>query len=794
MENGLSVTQVAEKSQQFGKNEIVTKTATSAVSIFLSQFPTFINGILLLAATISFLVHDPIDGYFILAIVFINGIFGFFQEYRAERSLEKLKTYTATTTRVIREGRETEIPTEELVPDDIIVLREGDRIPADGTLLTTRHLEIDESLLTGESLPVIKLETNEVYLGTLIVKGKGKMRVTQIGMQTRFGQIAESLASIEVDKAPLQKQLDTLGKAISLCAIAIALLLLPIGYAQGKDIFPFLLLATSIAVAAIPEGLPAVITIALAIGTNRMAKRKTLIRKMPAVETLGAVQVILVDKTGTLTQNKMQVKKVWTQNDANYKNMLFACVLGNTATLVQKVGFSAKGGPAAGWDIVGDKTDGALLLYAKQAKPGMEEQIKSGKIIDEHVFDTATRMITTVWEKDGKKYVFSRGAPEAILARSTASEQERQALESLYQEYAKEGLRVIALAFKEDTDAHKKDRTELENDLHILGLIGIFDPPRPEVKHAIYEARAAGIKTIMVTGDNEYTALSIAKEIGLIQKDEDVITGEELKRMSDDTLSPLILKTRVFARTEPHDKLRLATLLKQQGYVVGVTGDGVNDALALKKADVGIAMGESGTDVAKEASDIVIADDNFATLVKAVEEGRTVYSNIVKAITYLLSGNLSELSLVFFAALFGMPSVLLPTQILWINIVTDGLPALALASDNKNPDILKHAPRNPKIPILTTHRVLLIVTVGLGAASILLLIFQQLLHTHSEPHARTIIFNLLVLYHMVFAFFLRGQSIFRINKMLIVTVFVTLLLQIIITTTPFFQQIFHLGY
>ncbi|MBI4096895.1 MAG: cation-translocating P-type ATPase [Candidatus Levybacteria bacterium] len=787
MENGLSLTQVAEKSQQFGKNEIVTKSTTSAVSIFLSQFPTFINGILLLAATISFLVHDPIDGYFILAIVFINGIFGFFQEYRAEKSLEKLKTYTTTTTRVIREGKETEIPTEELVPDDIIVLREGDRIPADGALLTTRHLEIDESLLTGESLPVIKLENNEAFLGTLIVKGKGKMRVTQIGMQTRFGQIAESLATIEEDKAPLQKQLDTLGKAISLFAIAIALLLLPIGYAQGKDILPFLLLATSIAVAAIPEGLPAVITIALAIGTNRMAKRKTLIRRMPAVETLGAVQVILVDKTGTLTQNKMQVKKVWVVKKDDLPNLLLGCMLGNTASLIQQ----AEG---KHFDIVGDKTDGALLLYAKQAEPGMEEQVKLGKIIDEHVFDTATRMITTVWEKDGKKYVFSRGAPEAILARSTAPQQERQALESLYQEYAKEGLRVIALAFKEDTDAHKKDRAELENDLHILGLIGIYDPPRPEVKHAIHEARAAGIKTIMVTGDNEYTALSIAKEIGLIQKDEDVVTGEELKRMSDDELSSLVLKTRVFARTEPHDKLRLATLLKKLGYVVGVTGDGVNDALALKKADVGIAMGESGTDVAKEASDIVIADDNFATLVKAVEEGRTVYSNIVKAITYLLSGNLSELSLVFFAALFGMPSVLLPTQILWINIVTDGLPALALASDNKNPDILKHTPRNPKIPILTTHRVLLIVTVGLGAASILLLIFQQLLHTHSEPHARTIIFNLLVFYHMVFAFFIRGQSIFRINKMLIITVFVTLLLQIIITTTPFFQEIFHLVY
>lgn len=395
------------------------------------------------------------------------------------------------------------------------------------------------------------------------------------------------------------------------------------------------------------------------------------------------------------------------------------------------------------------------------------------------------KTITTIWENNKIKYTFVRGAPESIIAQSDLSVKEREYDTSQFGQYAKEGFRIIGFGVKKDKELY----------LTFLGFVAIYDPPRPEAKQAIQEARMAGIKTIMVTGDNPLTALAIASEIGLIEKGEDVATGEEIEKLPDEELGKLILKTRIFARTKPEDKLRLVSLFKKLGYVVGVTGDGVNDALALKRSDVGIAMGEKGTDVAKEASDIVLTDDNFSTLVKAIEEGRTIYNNIVKAITYLLSGNLSEISLVFFATLLGMPNPLLPTQILWINLVTDGIPALALASDTKDPNILKHKPRNPNAPILSNHRLIFILTAGFSLTLLLLVLFKLLLSfSASETFARTIVFNALILSHMMLAFIVRGGSIFKMNKFLVIGALLTLLLQVIITTTPFFQSIFHLGF
>lgn len=782
---GLTTKQTKEKLQKFGRNEITTNQIRSPLSVFLSQFPNLINGILFIAALFSFAIGDYIDGSFIVAVLFLNAVFGFLQEYRAEKSLEKLKSFVTSFSRVIRDGKEAQIPSSKLVPGDVVILSEGDRIPADGTILANYHLEVDESIITGESIPVIKKQQEVVFLGTLVTKGKGELLVTKIGMDTKFGQIAHSLATIDSGETPLQKRLSSLGKTLSIAAIAISFLLIPIGISHGRALFPLILLAISISIAAIPEGLPAVITVALAIGTNQMAKKHAIVRKMQSVETLGAVQIILTDKTGTLTQNEMRVKKIFTKTKDHIADLVKISVLGNTATLVPKTG--------DGFEIVGDKTDGALLLWAWGIEKDIDSIKTSGKILDEYTFDPNTRTITIVWSEAGKKYAFVRGAPEEIIAKSTLSSQEKNKMLSLFKKYAKEGLRVIACG-KRLLSGNALKRNDIEKNLEFVGLIGIYDAPRLEAKQAVEEAKQAGIQIVMVTGDNQLTAMSIAKEVGLVEKNEEVVTGNELQKMPDEELKKILPHVRIFARVQPEDKLRLVTLYKELGFVVGVTGDGVNDALALKKADVGIAMGETGTDVAKEASDIILTDDNFATLVHAIEEGRRIYNNIKKAITYLLSGNLAELSLVFFASILGMPNPLLPTQILWINLVTDVLPAIALASDQKDPDLLKAHPRNPQSPILSRNRILFIVFVGLGLSTLLLITFKVLLTSHSEAFARSVTFNLLIVLHLMITFLVRGKSFFRVNRFLLLAVGVTLFIQLLVNIIPLFKTFLHLEF
>ncbi|MCL5432517.1 MAG: calcium-translocating P-type ATPase, PMCA-type [Patescibacteria group bacterium] len=789
MEKGLTSKQAGEALKIYGANEIVVKKQLTVFYLFVSQFYGLINLILVIAAVFSFVIKDNLDGSFIVIVLFINAILGFAQKYKAEKSLQKLKNYATPLSRVIRDGKEIQIKTVDLVPKDLVVLSEGDRIPADGTIVMNHHLEVDESILTGESLPVIKQDGQEIFSGTMITKGRTQMIVEKTGINTKFGQIANTLSSLKSDRPPLETRLDNLAKFLSFFAIIASIFLIPIGIYQQKPLFPIILLTISIAVAAIPEGLPTVVTIALSIGTSRMAKKNAIVRKMQSVETLGAVQIILVDKTGTLTQNSMKVKKHWVKNENNIPNFLKACVLGNTSSLIQKE-------DTGSFEIAGDKTDGALLLFANDiTKNNIDEVKDGGRIIDEYVFDPSTKTITTVWETDGKKYVFVRGAPDTILRNSKNSVSEKEEIKKLADQYASEGLRIIGFASKHE-DNYREDikREELEQNLNFVGLVGIYDPPRHEVNQAIQKAKEAGIKTIMVTGDNELTATAIAKEVGLIEKEEEIITGEELSKMSDDDIEKAILKTRIFARTRPEDKFRLVEILKKMGFVVAVTGDGVNDALALKRADVGIAMGQTGTDVAKETSDIVLSDDNFSTLVKAIEEGRVIYHNIVKSIIYLLSGNLSELSLVFFSLIFGLPIPLLPTQILWINLVTDGLPALALASDNKDPDLIKRSPRNPKEPILTNARIVFILIVGFSISFILFLVFKQLLASnYSETLSRTIIFNLLIFTHLFLTFVVRGKNALSVNKFLFFSIVATVILQVVITFTPFFQEIFDLG-
>lgn len=788
MEKGLAALEAAEKLKYFGKNEITTQERASAFSLFVSQFPTFINGILVTASILSFITGNVIDGIFILIILFLNAFFGFIQEYRAEKSLDKLKTYVRAVVRVIRNGKEIQVDAIDLVPGDIVLVSEGDRIPADGKIISDRFLEIDESILTGESLSVIKNRGESIFSGTLITKGSSRMIIETTGNKTRFGQIAQTLAGVAPDKTPLQKRLDGLAKILSIIILVIAAFIIPLGIFQGKEFIPLLLIAVSIGIAAIPEGLPAVVTISLAIGTAKMAKRKAIVRRMQSVETLGAVQIIITDKTGTLTQNTMRVKKFWTLKKDYMNALLRTCVLGNTASIIERKEKNS-------FDVIGDKTDGALLLWVKEEVGDLEEMKKEGKILEEYSFDPQTSTVTTIWQNK-IKHIFVRGAPEVVLSKSKLSQKEKDEVNKMYKEYAKRGYRVIGFATR-TSDHHPLHiaREDAEKNLTFLGIVGIYDPPRVEAKKAVEESRKAGIQTIMVTGDNVLTASAIAREIGLLEPQDDIATGEEIDKMTDEQLQKIILKTRIFARAKPEDKLRLVTVLKKMGYVVGVTGDGVNDALALKRADVGLAMGESGTDVAKEASDIVLTDDNFATVVSAVEEGRTIYNNILKAITYLLTSNLSELSLVVFASLLNMPNPFFPTQILWINLVTDGLPALALASDNKDHTVLSKKPRNPNAPILEKSRLLFIGTVGFSISFILLFIFSTLLENgSSDTLARTIIFNTLIASHMVLAFIVRGRLIFRLNKFLIIGVLFTIILQVAITFNPFFQQIFRLGF
>ncbi len=787
MERGLTTFEAKRKQEFFGKNEITTQERISTLSLFTSQFPTFINVILIAAAVISFLTQSIVDGIFILIILFLNAFFGFIQEYRAEKSLDKLKTYVKSTVRAIRDGKMIQLEAAEIVPGDIILVSEGDRIPADGKIISNKFLEIDESILTGESLSVIKNANDSIYSGTLVTKGNSKFSVEKIGKDTRLGQIAQTLSQVTPDKTPLQKRLDGLAKTLSIIILLVAAFIIPLGIFQEKEFVPLLLIAVSIGIAAIPEGLPAVVTISLAIGTSKMAKRKAIVRRMQAVETLGAVQIIITDKTGTLTQNIMRVKKFWTPKSDHVDSLVKACVLGNTASLIEKKEKNS-------FDIVGDKTDGALLIWAYEKMQNIKDLVRKDKILEEYAIDSQNVTITTILENNKAKHIFVRGAPETIISKSKLSQKEKEEINTIYEEYAKEGLRVIGFGTRTSTHNGDIERKDAEKDLTFLGIVGIYDPPRLEAKKAVEESKKAGIHTIMVTGDNTLTATTIAREIGLLESGDDITTGEEIAKLTDEQLQGIILKTRIFARTKPEDKLRLVTILKKMGYVVGVTGDGVNDALALKRADVGLAMGESGTDVAKEASDIILTDDNFSTIVSAVEEGRTIYNNILKSITYLLSGNLSEILFVFLAMVFGLPNPLFPTQILWINLVTDGLPALALASDNKDPDILSKKPRNPNAPILSNHRLIFILTSGISLSVLFIFVFNATLKlSSSEMLARTVVFNLLIVSHMILAFIVRGKSIFRLNKFLVIGAIITLILQAIITFNPFFQNIFRLG-
>src|SRR3989338_3191123 len=660
---GLTTSEAKLKLAEAGPNELPSKKTYSVVKLLWAQFKNLLIWLLIFASGLSFVVGDSIDGSLILIILLLNVGLGFWQEFKASKELEALRKLEVAFSRVVRDGKQVQLSSTKIVPGDLIVLEPGDRIPADGVLIESFEMYVNESALTGESLPVVKTiqkDENELFFGTNVSSGRGLLKVEKTGVNTKFGKIALTLSEVEEEKTPLEISLNGLARNLGLVAIFVAVLVFGIRFFQGSEFIETLTSSIALMVAAVPEGLPAVVTVLLAFGVRKMYTKKTLVRKMSAVESLGATSVICTDKTGTLTMNKMSVRKV-SSDEKNLKDLELNSIVCNSASLVLKEDHGS-------FDILGDTTEGALLLWVKEKGKDYEQIRSEGKILEEEPFSLAKRRMSVLWESAGKVCLFSKGAPESILHLCKLTGKELEKIENEYKSMASEGLRVLAFS-KIDVTSHKSGIEKLEKNMKFLGLIGISDSPRLEAKEAIEKARRAGITTVMITGDNELTAKAIAREVGLLGDGDEVLTGKQLDELSEEELKLRIEKVRIFARVVPEHKLRIVKSFQSLGKVVAVTGDGVNDSLALKQAHVGVAMGITGTDVAKEASDIIILDDNFSTIVTAVEEGRLIYNNILKVVKFLMTGNLSELLVIVGAAVFGLPIPLTATQILWINFV-----------------------------------------------------------------------------------------------------------------------------
>jgi P-type Ca2+ transporter type 2C len=699
-----------------GYNELQTQTRITPLGMFLHQLNSPLIYILIAATIASFILGDTVEGILIMVIVVLNALLGFFQEYRAEKALLALKHMTVSKIQVIRDGTIIEIDNKLLVPGDTILLEEGNKIPADGTIVDSMHFEVNESSLTGESLPVEKSQHSKdidrVYLGTIVSKGRATVVIDTTGMNTRFGKIAKELSEIEKEETPLEKKLQIVAKQLGVIALGAALLIVTIGLLQHNPIVEMFLTGISVAVAAVPEGLPAVITITLALGTARMARQKAILRKLAAIESVGGVTIIATDKTGTLTQNKMHVvrasvngsqytvhSKILLPKSLMLEKLMKTGILCNNASLAPVRDHGS-------FDVIGDQTEGSLLLLAHSQKVSIDAVKSGAKLLDEHAFDATTKTMSVIYKDSSGTFVYTKGAPESILERCShyltekgkqvMTENEQKRITEGFQSYAKEGLRTIALAMKA-VQWNKQSRTFIESGLTFIGFVGIADPAREEVPHAIHIARQAGIRTIMITGDNELTAYAIAKQIHLMEAGEEVITGKQFEAMTDNEVKNRIGRIRVFARTTPEHKLRIVRILQSMGHIVAVTGDGVNDALALKQANVGVAMGQTGTDVAKEAAEMILTDDNYATLVHAIEEGRVIYDNMKGSIKYLIGCNLGEIIAILGGALLGWPLILAPIHILYMNLATDGLQAIALAVNPKHHAIMSRKPRTESV-------------------------------------------------------------------------------------------------
>jgi Ca2+-transporting ATPase len=847
-EKGLSDEMAKQRLDEYGPNELVEAKGRSPLMLFLQQFKEVLVIILIIAALISAAiaavqgtVEEWFDAAVIMIIVFLNAILGFVQEYKAEKTMQALKELAAPRAKVIRNGIEMEVPSKDLVPGDIIMLATGDKISADARLLESVNLKANEASLTGESVPVVKnaevvLEkdayigekTNMVFSGCVIEYGRGRAVVTSTGMNTALGKIA-GLIQAEPEQTPLQKKLKVLGKQLGIAVLLISVFIFIVGLIQGVDIVSMFLTSVSLAVAAIPEGLPAVVTISLALGLQRMVKKNAVIRRLPAVESLGSATVICTDKTGTLTKGEMNIreiyvgeavfvsgegfnpvgdftiggKKVNPMDNGRLKWLLKAGILCNDATLLEDNGK---------WRIGGDTTEGTLIVTARKAGIDEDQFIDDHPRVFEIPFDSTKKRMTTVNQFGERKYAFCKGAAENVLSLCDKiciggkvvplDETKRLAIKNKDSEMASRALRVLALAMRE-VDDDELSEVSLERELVFLGLVGMIDSPRTEAIEAIKVSKKAGIQVKMITGDHALTAKAIALEMGIeTREDAPVMTGRELEDISVEDLSERVKEVNVYARVAPEHKVKIVDALKNNGEIVAMTGDGVNDAPALKKADIGVAMGITGTDVSKEASEMVLVDDNFASIVSATEEGRGIYDNIKKFVSFLLSCNAGEVATMFMATLIfvepGMLPFLLPIQILWINLVTDGLPALALGVEPTDSDVMERPPRSPNEPPITRVMAYRIAIIGLiMAIGTLFAFWIEYSDTGNIARARTVAFCTLVLFQLFYVFSARSErrTLFDLgilsNVKLIYAVIASIALQLLVVYLPFLNEVFR---
>jgi Ca2+-transporting ATPase len=832
---GLSAKEALKRLQEYGPNELIEKKKKTSFMMFLDQFKDFLIIVLIGAAIIAGTVGKPTDAIAILAIVILNAIIGFIQEYRAEQAMAALKKMAAPTAIVLRDGLPTNIPAAEIVPGDMVLLEAGQIVPADMRLTESANLRVEEAALTGESVPVEKHikhlhdehlpvgdRKNMAYQGTIVTYGRGAGIVTATAMNTEMGRIAAMLQKAEDVKTPLQRRLAIFGRKLAMAIMVICAIIFAAGLMRGEEVFLMLLTAISLAVAAIPEALPAVITITLAIGAKKMVKQNALIRKLPAVETLGSVTYICSDKTGTLTLNKMTVEEIWVDGElksvkeSKYQGIKDSdtLILGSYDTFFTALALSNDAQRDAEGNIIGDPTEIALYNIAKEKGYDKKELENELSRVAEIPFDSDRKCMTTIHRAEGKaselsgsryNFVsFTKGAIDVMLEKADniftsngLTPINKQEFHIINDKMAADGLRVLCIAVR-TWDAIPEDMSpeNVETALTILGLVGMMDPPRDEAKDAIALCKTAGIKPVMITGDHPITAKVIAKRLGLIEDGvKTVITGRELDKLPMEEFEERVEQIRVYARVAPEHKFKIVKALQDKGQFVAMTGDGVNDAPALKQADIGVAMGITGTAVSKEASAMILLDDNFATIVKAVKEGRRIYDNILKFIKYSMTSNAGTVWAIFLAPFFGLPLPLIPLQILWMNLLCDSLPGLSLTAEPAEKRIMNRHPRHPEEGVFAHGRGYFIIIFGL-LIGITVLLFQAFAMKEGMPW-QTMVFTALVIGRMAVVASVRSEhdSLFKIgifsNKPLIGAVILTVTLQMAVVYIPMFNSVFQ---